>query len=289
MPFTLERTKQIEAGITELLESNRLNDWERSFLGNMKARFAQTGTKTRLSNAQYKKLHQLLKLEPENTGRTSPPKTVQSRSRIAPRRAIRRTERKLFWPIALVVGILGLLGAAFDTTPSSATATPQARSTPTVQADRTIYLFVTGDRVNQRAGPGTTSQVQGQLTKGSRVRQVSEQGGWTQIVSSLGNGWMSSSYLSLRRPVVTERPNPGPARQVAVPTSREIQAARRAIIRQSIASYPGSCPCPYNVDRGGRRCGGRSAWSRPGGYSPICYDSDINDSRLSSYFARQRQ
>jgi hypothetical protein len=52
-------------------------------------------------------------------------------------------------------------------------------------------------------------------------------------------------------------------------------AIKQRIIRQSIASYPGSCPCPYNVDRGGRRCGARSAYSRPGGYAPLCYASDV--------------
>ena len=48
-------------------------------------------------------------------------------------------------------------------------------------------------------------------------------------------------------------------------------------ISESIKSYPGSCPCPYFSDRAGRRCGGRSAWSRPGGYSVLCYESDISD------------
>lgn len=30
---------------------------------------------------------------------------------------------------------------------------------------------------------------------------------------------------------------------------------RRAIIQESLASYPGNCPCPYNTDRAGRSCG----------------------------------
>jgi hypothetical protein len=53
------------------------------------------------------------------------------------------------------------------------------------------------------------------------------------------------------------------------------ETIRQAIIRQSIGLYGGSCPCPYNVDRGGRRCGGRSAYSRPGGASPYCYPDDV--------------
>jgi hypothetical protein len=50
---------------------------------------------------------------------------------------------------------------------------------------------------------------------------------------------------------------------------------KQRIISQSIASYSGSCPCPYNVDRAGRSCGRRSAYRRPGGAAPICYASDV--------------
>jgi len=47
---------------------------------------------------------------------------------------------------------------------------------------------------------------------------------------------------------------------------------KRAVIQESLASYPGNCPCPYNTDRRGRAYGGRSAYSKPGGYAPICYE-----------------
>ena len=56
---------------------------------------------------------------------------------------------------------------------------------------------------------------------------------------------------------------------------------RREIVRQSIAAYPGNCPCPYNTDRAGRRCGGRSAYSRPGGHSPRCYPSDVTAAEVA--------
>lgn len=52
---------------------------------------------------------------------------------------------------------------------------------------------------------------------------------------------------------------------------------RNFLIFESIKNYLGSCPCPYFSDRVGRRCGGRSAWSRPGGYSPLCYESDVSE------------
>ena len=60
---------------------------------------------------------------------------------------------------------------------------------------------------------------------------------------------------------------------------------RKAIIQQSLAGYPGPCPCPYNSMRNGRACGGRSAYSRPGGYSPICYDRDVTPAMIQSYRA----
>jgi hypothetical protein len=50
---------------------------------------------------------------------------------------------------------------------------------------------------------------------------------------------------------------------------------KQRIIRESIAGYSGSCPCPYNTDRGGRRCGDRSAYIRPGGAAPLCFPSDV--------------
>jgi hypothetical protein len=62
---------------------------------------------------------------------------------------------------------------------------------------------------------------------------------------------------------------------------------RQLIVQESIRSYSGSCACPFNVDRAGRRCGGRSAYSRPGGASPICYAEEISDEQVRRY--RQRR
>lgn len=50
---------------------------------------------------------------------------------------------------------------------------------------------------------------------------------------------------------------------------------RQAMIAESVASYPSVCACPYSAMRNGRACGGRSAYSRPGGHSPLCYPQDI--------------
>lgn len=64
---------------------------------------------------------------------------------------------------------------------------------------------------------------------------------------------------------------------------------RKLLILTSIAMYSGSCPCPYNVDRAGRACGRRSAYSRPGGRAPLCYDSDITDEEIHTARERARR
>lgn len=64
---------------------------------------------------------------------------------------------------------------------------------------------------------------------------------------------------------------------------------RKAMIAESISNYPGNCPCPYNRASNGSRCGKRSAWSRPGGASPLCYEADITPEMLNQYKARHRK
>ncbi len=58
---------------------------------------------------------------------------------------------------------------------------------------------------------------------------------------------------------------------------------QQQIINNSIASYPGHCPCPYNQASNGSRCGKRSAWSRPGGYMPICYKTDVTKEMIKQW------
>jgi hypothetical protein len=63
---------------------------------------------------------------------------------------------------------------------------------------------------------------------------------------------------------------------------------RQSIIRDSIAAYPGPCACPYNVMRNGRSCGGRSAYSRPGGHAPICYPRDVSQAQIADWRRARR-
>lgn len=55
------------------------------------------------------------------------------------------------------------------------------------------------------------------------------------------------------------------------------EAIKQKIIQQSIQTYSGNCPCPYNTARNGSRCGKRSAYNRVGGAAPLCYPEDVSD------------
>ncbi len=59
------------------------------------------------------------------------------------------------------------------------------------------------------------------------------------------------------------------------------------MIQDSIASYSGRCPCPYNLASNGSQCGRRSAYSKPGGYAPLCYDTDITAEMVNQYKSRK--
>ena len=58
---------------------------------------------------------------------------------------------------------------------------------------------------------------------------------------------------------------------------------RQLIIEDSIASYPGVCACPFNTTRNGSNCGGRSAWSKQGGYAPVCYKKEVSKEMVDEW------
>jgi len=83
-------------------------------------------------------------------------------------------------------------------------------------------------------------------------------------------------------------PSPGTARDPSARnepphveglSAKEVAAVAAAIVAASIAAYragaKGPCACPDDVDRGGRRCGKRSARDRAGGWTVYCYLSDV--------------
>jgi len=57
----------------------------------------------------------------------------------------------------------------------------------------------------------------------------------------------------------------------------------KILIQESIGNYSGNCPCPYNLMRNGKPCKGHSAWSKPGGESPLCYRADITEEMIREW------
>lgn len=74
------------------------------------------------------------------------------------------------------------------------------------------------------------------------------------------------------------------AKDSKIPDSAIVQL----LIDDSIASYSGNCPCPYNAMRNGRSCGKRSAYSKPGGYAPLCYKEDVTKAMIQEYRERMK-
>ncbi|ROP59368.1 hypothetical protein EDF81_2167 [Enterobacter sp. BIGb0383] len=58
---------------------------------------------------------------------------------------------------------------------------------------------------------------------------------------------------------------------------------KQLIIEESIAAYPGVCACPFNRARNGSSCGRRSAWSKAGGYSPVCYKDEVTQEMVREW------
>jgi hypothetical protein len=58
---------------------------------------------------------------------------------------------------------------------------------------------------------------------------------------------------------------------------------RETLVAVSIASYRGTCPCPYNIMRNGRRCGNFSAYSKPGGAAPLCFPQDVTPAMIDAF------
>ncbi len=73
----------------------------------------------------------------------------------------------------------------------------------------------------------------------------------------------------------------------AAPVGPADAGLAKRLIAESIAGYRGSCACPYQHDRAGRSCGRRSAYDRPRGAKPLCFEADVTPEMLAA--ARSRQ
>lgn len=176
-------------------------------------------------------------------------------------------------------------------TRSTEASTPRPSTTDrerTFAPTRTV--FVSGNRVALRGGPGTNHPVLDRYDKGRPVVLLEQRAKWSRVRDNLTarEGWIANFLIEDDQPPQKARvASTQPKRKASKAAGVSNAEIAKRIISQSIARYPGSCPCPYNVDRGGRRCGKRSAYSRPGGYAPICYPGDVTKQMISAFTERQ--
>jgi hypothetical protein len=145
-------------------------------------------------------------------------------------------------------------------------------------------MYVDASRLNVRNKASKQGKIIWTLKRDQQVQVTNKNGDWLFVEGARFKGWVFGTYLTN---------NPAP-KQVNIPKKNRKKTAelstakiKQLLIRRSHAYYRGNCPCPYNITAAGRKCGGRSAWSRPGGQSPLCYPSDISQSMVAQYKARQ--
>jgi hypothetical protein len=190
----------------------------------------------------------------------------------------------IFWVVAIVLAGVSLFsGHGPPTSPAkqSELAVPSSASTdapgkssaagpvkeaPTFEVTHTT----TANVLRLRASPATDGEIVGSLAGGSEVDLVGSNGAWGAVVLRDGrSGWVSLQYL---QPVGAE------PMQLLTPAAPRKQAKQSSPTPKAgdplRAPYVGTCDCPYDRKRNGARCGGSSAYSRPGGRPPQCYVGD---------------
>jgi hypothetical protein len=102
--------------------------------------------------------------------------------------------------------------------------------------------------------------------------------------------------------VTLDKARPSPVTMATAPSSKPSQSSsdvkRKAeavitaaaiaaiLVQASRDQYHATghpCACPDDLMRNGRVCGGRSAYSRPGGAEPLCYPSDVTAAMIEDY------
>lgn len=203
----------------------------------------------------------------------------------------------------LVAGATGLFKSDRDVPSSSprptslsaepAVSTPKSSApAPAVEVERQSValktLYVKADTLNVRASPSTGGAVLAKLPRGTAVVPTLRSGGWYGVALTDGStGWLHGDYLAAELPAPVELTADVPsAAPSALRPGYERDQVVDAIIKASLRSYSGACPCPYNTMRNGRRCGGNSAYSKPGGRSPICYPGDVTERMIAEFINR---
>ncbi|MBD2060670.1 SH3 domain-containing protein [Funiculus sociatus GB2-A5] len=116
--------------------------------------------------------------------------------------------------------------------------------------------------LNVRQSNNADAPVIGVLRNGERVTVKYVGLKWFYVSGSSVTGYVSGEYIG------DCADTSGQVEPTQIPEQASPTPAVGSPIRDSIS---GSCQCPYDTDSGGRRCGGRSAYFKPGSEKPVCF------------------
>jgi hypothetical protein len=147
-------------------------------------------------------------------------------------------------------------------------------------------LYVRGKDVPMRAEPNANAKILNRLPNGMEVGELSRREGWVEIRHpiSAAEGWVSARRLDEVAPQTEEQPKPKRKEPPGIEVLSDAAIIAK-LIALDAASYSGNCRCPENTDRAGRRCGARSAYSKPGGREPLCYVGDVTPKMIANFRA----
>lgn len=139
---------------------------------------------------------------------------------------------------------------------------------------------VSGQKVPLRSEPIVGSPLVDRLGSRETISVLEQRTDWARVKveRTQKEGWIPTKRVGAKAKP-TEPAEVAPKIAPTLPTA----AIAKLLIAASIANYSGSCACPYQSDRGGRSCGRRSAYSRPGGFSPLCFAKDITPEMVAEY------
>ena len=210
----------------------------------------------------------------------------------------------------LVAGGIALVGGLFSGKPAQSPipevaavvqSAPPSPPTPTFAPEKTPApapqpawrnVWVRGHKVPVRSEPVSTASIVDRVDNGLLVVEHERRADWVLIEHPVTarRGWVSAKRISFSAPDETEAERKRdeeikPPSKVLLTTA----AIVALLIKESLADYHSHapCACPYDRDRRGHQCGARSAWSRPGGYAPLCYPKDVPPEAIAAYRARQ--
>jgi hypothetical protein len=157
-----------------------------------------------------------------------------------------------------------------------------------LQSPNLAARFIQGSGVALREVPSGQGKIIDRFDKGRKVGLVEPGETWSHVRDELTQkeGWIATRFLAdaVRHPDESRKDTASPQKlpEPKIPVIPDTAIIQR-IIAFSIGNYSGSCACPYSTDRGGRKCGSRSAYSKPGGYAPICYPQDVTTAMIEAF------